>query len=88
MIAYDHELLERILGGKLDPIPEDDHLGRLTARALTDSAPERTPHNAPATRLSCATFWLKKLRDEALVAGIRKGRAEMARDVRQKLGID
>ncbi len=56
MINYNHEKLEKILGGELPVITEKDEAARRFARALTDSIGSE---NAPAIKFSNGMAWMQ-----------------------------
>ena len=87
MINCTHEDLERLLGGPVPSIPEEDELGRATARALLDSLGPDAPAKAPEAKLTNARFWLDQLAKGGLEAGIRSGKQEERNRIRQLLGV-
>jgi hypothetical protein len=62
-IMYDHSRLEELAGASIEPLAEDDSIGRMAARTVCDF------HSNPNHALSNARHWITIARKEAYVLG-------------------
>lgn len=86
-IAYNHEELEQILGGPLEPLAEEDRLGRACARAICDSV--GASHGKIAeVRFSNALYWLAWMQTISFDAGVRHEKQRRDRELRKLLKME
>lgn len=82
-INYDHERLERRLGGEVEP--SADSLWRLTARVLTDSDPALG--YSPAVNMRNARHWLMQVEKDAYERGLKEGWDRHEAEIKRRLGL-